>query len=99
MVFTLVDYADFSSRQSLRPNQLALGEKTRASGAGKEIDTTLEILLGGYHASQRYLETTAWVKGERKQWSPMVKTILAFILTVLALSPAILGIHWQHLLP
>ena len=46
-----------------------------------------------------YLETTAWVKGERKQWSPTVKTILAFILTVLALSPAILGIYWQHLLP
>ena len=46
-----------------------------------------------------YLETTAWVKGERKQWSPTVKLILAFILGLLALSPAILGIYWQHLLP
>ena len=27
-----------------------------------------------------YLETTAWVKGEKKQWSPTVKIILAFIL-------------------
>jgi hypothetical protein len=46
-----------------------------------------------------YLETTAWVKGERKQWSPTVKIILAFVLGLLALSPAILGIYWQHLLP
>ncbi len=46
-----------------------------------------------------YLETTAWVKGEKKHWSPTVKIILAFILGLLALSPAILGIHWQHLLP
>jgi hypothetical protein len=47
----------------------------------------------------KYLETTAWVKGEKKYWSPAVKIILAFILGLLALSPAILGIHWQHLLP
>ena len=45
------------------------------------------------------LKTTAWVKGERKHWSPKVKIVLAFILGLLALSPAILGIHWQHLLP
>lgn len=47
----------------------------------------------------KYLETTAWVKGEKKHWSPTVKLILAFILGLLALSPAILGIHWQRLLP
>ena len=47
----------------------------------------------------KYVETTAWVKGEKKHWSPTVKLILAFILGLLALSPAILGIHWQHLLP
>ena len=46
-----------------------------------------------------YLETTAWVKGEKKQWSPTAKMILAFVLGLLALSPAILGIHWQLLLP
>ena len=46
-----------------------------------------------------YLETTAWVKGEKKQWSPTVKIILAFILGLLALSPAILGIYWELLLP
>lgn len=46
-----------------------------------------------------YLETSEWVKGEKKHWSPTVKIVLAFILGLLALSPAILGIHWQHLLP
>ena len=47
----------------------------------------------------KYLETTACVKGEKKQWSPRVKLILAFILGLLVLSPAILGIYWQLLLP
>jgi hypothetical protein len=45
------------------------------------------------------LETTAWVKGEKKRWSPTVKIILAFILGLLVLSPAILGLYWQLLLP
>jgi hypothetical protein len=44
------------------------------------------------------LETSAWVKGEKKHWSPRVKIILAFVLGLLALSPAILGIYWQLLL-
>jgi hypothetical protein len=46
-----------------------------------------------------YFETSAWVKGEKKQWSPTVKMILAFVLGLLVLSPAILGIYWQLLLP
>ena len=46
-----------------------------------------------------YFEGSAWVKGEKKQWSPTVKLILAFILGLLVLSPAILGIHWELLLP
>jgi hypothetical protein len=46
-----------------------------------------------------YLGTSAWVKGEKKQWSPTVKMILAFILGMLALSPAILGIYWELFLP
>ena len=46
-----------------------------------------------------YLEPTAWVKGERKLWSPPVKIILAFIIGLLALTPAILGIYWELLLP
>ena len=46
-----------------------------------------------------YFETSEWVKGEKKQWSPKVQLILAFVLGLLALSPAILGIYWQHLLP
>jgi len=45
------------------------------------------------------LETSGWVKaGEKKRWSPKVKIILAFVLGLLALSPAILGIYWQLLL-
>ena len=46
-----------------------------------------------------YLETSEWVKGEKKQWSPRAKIILAFILGMLVLSPAVLGIYWQLLLP
>ena len=46
-----------------------------------------------------YLETTAWEKEEKKHWSPTVKMILAFVLGLLVLSPAILGIYWQLLLP
>jgi hypothetical protein len=46
-----------------------------------------------------YLENMAWVKGERKRWSPRVKLILAFIIGLLVLSPAILGIYWELLLP
>ena len=45
-----------------------------------------------------YLEGTAWVQGEQREWSPTVKLILAFILGILALSPAILGIYWELLL-
>jgi len=45
------------------------------------------------------LGTSAWVKGEKKQWSPKAKIILAFVLGMLMLSPAILGIYWQYLLP
>lgn len=46
-----------------------------------------------------YLETAPWVKGGKNLWSPTLKIILAFVLGLLALSPAILGIYWQHLLP
>jgi hypothetical protein len=45
------------------------------------------------------LEGAAWMKGEKTEWSPTVKLILAFILGLLALSPAILGIYWEWLLP
>jgi hypothetical protein len=46
-----------------------------------------------------YLESAVWVAEEKKQWSPKVKLILAFIIGLLALSPAILGIYWELLLP
>jgi hypothetical protein len=45
-----------------------------------------------------YLEGAVLMQGERQEWSPSVKLILAFILGVLALSPAILGIHWEKVL-
>jgi len=50
-------------------------------------------------APTEYLEGTAWLKGEKTRWSPTVKLVLAFILGVLVLSPAILGIYWELLLP
>ena len=46
-----------------------------------------------------YLEGGASGKGERKKWSPTVKLILAFVLGFLVLSPAILGLYWEMLLP
>ncbi|MFA5109841.1 MAG: hypothetical protein WC443_00395 [Desulfobaccales bacterium] len=46
-----------------------------------------------------YLEGPAVVQGERRGWSPSAKLILAFILGLLVLSPAILGIYWELLLP
>ncbi len=46
-----------------------------------------------------YLEGPVWALEERWRWSPRVKLILAFILGLLALSPAILGLHWEVLLP
>lgn len=47
------------------------------------------------------VEATASVKGEEQGWSPTVnwQLILAFVLGFLALSPAILGIYWELLLP
>jgi len=50
-------------------------------------------------SNSNYLETMPWVKGEKKHWSPKAKLILAFILGLLALSPAILGSYWELLLP
>ncbi len=41
----------------------------------------------------------AWVKGEPKEWPPIVKMILGFILSLLVLSPPILGLYWEMLLP
>ena len=46
-----------------------------------------------------YAERLPWVKGERKEWSPVVKVILGIIFSALVLSPAILGIYWELLLP
>lgn len=50
-------------------------------------------------AHSKYLEGAEWVKKEKTQWSPTVKLILAFVLGFLVLSPAILGIYWELLLP
>jgi hypothetical protein len=45
------------------------------------------------------LQGTAWMKREKTEWTPKAKLILAFALGFLALSPAILGIYWEWLLP
>jgi hypothetical protein len=45
------------------------------------------------------LQGAAWMKREKTEWSPKAKLILAFVLGFLALSPAILGIYWEWLLP
>lgn len=46
-----------------------------------------------------YVESPVWVKGEQREWSPTAKIILGVILSLLVLSPAILGVHWEMLLP
>jgi hypothetical protein len=46
-----------------------------------------------------YLDHPSVMAGERTPWSPPVKLVLAFIIGLLLLSPAILGIHWEALLP
>ncbi len=45
------------------------------------------------------VKANAWVKGEQQGWSPTAKLIFAFIIALLLLSPAILGIYWEVLLP
>jgi hypothetical protein len=46
-----------------------------------------------------YFECTPLVEGEQREWSPTAKLILAFILGLLVLSPAILGAYWEMVLP
>jgi hypothetical protein len=50
-------------------------------------------------SQSKSLEGAAWIKKEKTEWSPKAKLILAFILGFLALSPAILGIYWEWVLP
>lgn len=47
-----------------------------------------------------YLERLVVViAGERTEWSHTVKLILASIIALLVMSPAILGLYWEMLLP
>jgi len=46
-----------------------------------------------------YLENISLVERERKEWSPTAKLVLAFVIGFLLLSPAILGLYWELLLP
>ncbi len=46
-----------------------------------------------------YFEGAPLMVGERREWSPTAKLILAFILGLLVLSPAILGSYWEMILP
>ena len=45
------------------------------------------------------IEGPVLVTGEQTEWSPTLKVILGFILSVLVLFPAILGLYWELLLP
>ncbi len=49
------------------------------------------------HTHSDYLEAKGWVKREKKEWFPKLRLILAFIIGLLLLSPAILGIYWELL--
>ena len=49
-------------------------------------------------STSEYVGGIVWVQEEKQGWSPRVKLILAFVIGLLALSPAILGIHWEMLL-
>lgn len=45
------------------------------------------------------VEGIVWAQEDRQGWPPRLKLILAFVIGFLALSPAILGIHWERILP
>jgi len=45
------------------------------------------------------VEGIVLVREEKHGWPPWLKLILAFIIGLLVLSPAILGIYWELLLP
>ena len=50
-------------------------------------------------ARSEYLEGFPLVQGEQSVWSPNSKLIGAFIIGLLLLSPAILGLYWELFLP
>ena len=50
-------------------------------------------------SSTGYLEASPWVKEQQTEWWPTLKVVLAFIVGLLLLSPAVLGLYWEHLLP
>ena len=50
-------------------------------------------------SSSGVLRGAPLVQGEQTEWAPGVKIALAFIIGLLLLSPAILGIYWEWFLP
>jgi len=50
-------------------------------------------------AINEQVEGIVWVQEKRQGWPPSLKLIIAFVIGFLALSPAILGIHWELVLP
>ena len=96
MVFELVDYSNgFCGCLSDLPDGL-LAKTSKPWGRKGNLFT--DFVWEEAMNRTESLETPTWVKGEKKHWSPRVKIILAFVLGLLALSPAILGIYWQLLL-
>jgi hypothetical protein len=50
-------------------------------------------------STRQQAEGLVWVHREPRRKMPSIKVILAYIIGLLALSPAILGIHWEWVLP
>ena len=88
-----LDYPSSPASFSLRPNQRGvLASQPWAPGVHGSSREDFMSDIG-------YLESQAWAEGEQKEWSPKVKMVLGIILSLLVLSPVILGLYWEILLP
>ncbi len=45
------------------------------------------------------VQDAVWIMEEKQGWPPAARLILAFIIGFILLSPAILGLYWEALLP
>jgi hypothetical protein len=57
------------------------------------------MILEDVMSVNQYVESYVWVQEEREERPSPVKLIIAFVIGFLALSPAILGIYWEWILP
>jgi hypothetical protein len=47
----------------------------------------------------QYVESVYWVQEERQDQPSVFKLTIAFVIGLLVMSPAILGIYWEWILP